>query len=553
MQGKKEFLDKEVVRFRLSERVPPHNLYRRLAELVDWSFLYEETKALYSHTGQPSLDPVVFFKLALVGRLENLVSDRRLVEHCALRLDILLFLGYEVDEELPWHSTVSRTRQLFPAAVFERLFDYVFAQCVARGLVAGERQAVDSAPVKANASLDSVREKQPVGASDPFLAAAGPVSAPPVLTAPAHHLRREAARQAKRRSEPGPLGAQHEKARLLSNKTHYSPTDPDARISIKPGKARALNYLCSLAVDTARGVISHVQADFADSRDSLHLPRLLTGLQRRLRAHELRLRDVLADAGYANGRNYALLEAAHITAWIPVFGQYKPEIVGFAYDQRADAYRCAAGNTLPFHRYHVTADGDWVKLYWAAYRDCQQCPLKPTCVPGAKRKQLTKTIYDAAHRRAWQRQQSRRGQRLRRVRQSTVEPVFGNLLHHYGLRRMNVRGQAGAHKTMLLTAVAYNLKKLLKCRPQLQASLAVALPRPLLAVNGRAWRQSRRANAPTRALAKPLPRKTTTSSDFCNSHAPYNGLFSSFGNLRRNASTLGVDSRCTYSDSGCRR
>ncbi|HEX8330801.1 MAG TPA: hypothetical protein VF629_24935 [Hymenobacter sp.] len=85
MQGKKLFLDQEVVRFRLSERVRPHNLYRRLAELVDWSFLYEETRALYSHTGQPSLDPVVFFQLVLVGRLENLVRDRRLVEHCALR------------------------------------------------------------------------------------------------------------------------------------------------------------------------------------------------------------------------------------------------------------------------------------------------------------------------------------------------------------------------------------------------------------------------------------------------------------------------------------
>ena len=103
MQGKKPFLDKEVIRFRLTERVPPHNLYRRLAELVDWTFLYDETRALYSHTGQPSLDPVVFFKLVLVGRLENLVSDRRLIEHCALLLDILLFLGYEVAEELPWH------------------------------------------------------------------------------------------------------------------------------------------------------------------------------------------------------------------------------------------------------------------------------------------------------------------------------------------------------------------------------------------------------------------------------------------------------------------
>ena len=153
MQGKKRFLDKEVVRFRRSERVPPHNLYRRLAEWADWTFRYQETRRLYSRRGQPSRGPVGFFKLVLVGRLENLVSDRRLVEPCALRRDILWFLGYEVHEEVPWHSTVSRTRQLLPPvlAVFGRLFDHVFAQCVARGLVAGDTQAADAALVKANA------------------------------------------------------------------------------------------------------------------------------------------------------------------------------------------------------------------------------------------------------------------------------------------------------------------------------------------------------------------------------------------------------------------
>ena len=67
-------------------------------------------------------------------------------------------------------------------------------------------------------------------------------------------------------------------------------------------------------------------------------------------------------------------------------------------------------------------------------------------MPGAKRKQLIRTIYDAPYRRAWLRQQTRRGQRMRRVRQGTVEPVFGNLLPHYGLRRMNLCGRAGATK-----------------------------------------------------------------------------------------------------------
>lgn len=101
MQGKKQYLEQPILSFWLSERVPKHNLYRRLDELRDLTFLYDATAALFSHTGQPSLNPVVFFKLLLVGRLENIVSDRRLLEHCALRLDILFFLGYGLDEELP--------------------------------------------------------------------------------------------------------------------------------------------------------------------------------------------------------------------------------------------------------------------------------------------------------------------------------------------------------------------------------------------------------------------------------------------------------------------
>lgn len=74
---------------------------------------------------------------------------------------------------------------------------------------------------------------------------------------------------------------------------------------------------------------------------------------------------------------------------------------------------------------------------------------------------------------------------MRRVRQRTIEPVFGNLLHHYGLRRINVRDQAGAHKSMLLAAIAFNLKKLLRYRPEQSQRLAIALPMPPPPPSGR--------------------------------------------------------------------
>ncbi len=101
MQGRKHDRGTLLTSFQLSSRIPEHNFYRRLKETLDFSFLYEPTKELYGQTGHPSIDPVVFFKFMLIGYLENITSDRKLVEHCSLRMDMLYFLGYNIDEPLP--------------------------------------------------------------------------------------------------------------------------------------------------------------------------------------------------------------------------------------------------------------------------------------------------------------------------------------------------------------------------------------------------------------------------------------------------------------------
>ncbi|MFN4763644.1 transposase [Gillisia sp. Q332] len=161
MQGKKDYQEKLFTSFRLSDRVPKENFYRRLKEALDLDFLYPLTQKFYGESGQKSIDLVVYFKICLVGYLENITSDHGEMDHCAMRLDILYFLGYDVDEELPWHSTISRTRKLFTDDVFEQVFTRIFKLCVEAGLVSGHTQAIDSAPVKANASMDSLELKVP--------------------------------------------------------------------------------------------------------------------------------------------------------------------------------------------------------------------------------------------------------------------------------------------------------------------------------------------------------------------------------------------------------
>jgi transposase len=87
----------------LSNRVPADNIYRKLKETLDLQFLYASTVEYYGKDGQKSIALVVFFKLLLVGYLENQPSDKRIINLSSMRLDILYFIGCDIDEELPWH------------------------------------------------------------------------------------------------------------------------------------------------------------------------------------------------------------------------------------------------------------------------------------------------------------------------------------------------------------------------------------------------------------------------------------------------------------------
>nr|WP_255710118.1 transposase [Pontibacter harenae] len=194
-----------------------------------------------------------------------------------------------------------------------------------------------------------------------------------------------------------------------------------------------------------------------------------------MKANALLMQDLLADAGYSNGSNYYMLEQQGITGWIPVFGKYKPKIEGFPYDRENDRYLCPMGKPLPFMGFDHTMDGRLLKNYWAGPSDCRQCPNKPTCAPRTRCRKITRTAYDGQYQRAHARQNSRRGKQMKKLCQSTVEPVFGSLVQHYGLRKINVLGKSGAHKVMLMAAAAFNLRKYMKFKPTKAVSMATAL------------------------------------------------------------------------------
>ena len=475
MQGKKKYEEKLFTSFRLSDRIPKENFYRRLKEALNLEFLYPLTQKFYGESGQKSIDPVVFFKICLVGYLENITTDRGLMDHCALRLDILYFLGYDVDEELPWHSTISRTRKLFPDDVFEEVFTRVLKLCIDAGLVTGHTQAIDSAPVKANASMDSLELKVPAEDLEEHLSKlrvqssrdrkAKENKAPKEqqeITASKRELQEIKSRN-KRWSENQDMrpGAKNKGSKYTSNKTHYSPTDPDARISVKPGKARKLNYLCNIAVDTRANVITDVQAYHADKKDTKYLQDTVTRLNRRLRREGLIWENVLADAGYSSGENYAYLENKGLISYIPPHGTFKGGPPGFEYFKEGNYWLCPQGKKVTFRKQKME-NGNLKDNYFTTRADCKGCPIKKVCIGKSHEKRINITAYREEYERNIERVKSDRGRYMKGRRQSTVEPVFGTLKEFMGLRKVNTIGIRQANKCMHLAAIAYNLKKYLK-------------------------------------------------------------------------------------------
>jgi len=483
--GKKHYHPKLFTNFNLATRIDANNFYRRLKDTLDLHFLYKNTEQYYGKCGQKSIDPVVFFKICLVGYLENIISDRKLVEHCSLRLDILFFLDHDIDEELPWHSTISRTRKLFPEHVFEQVFNKIFSLCVDKGMVAGHTQTIDSAMIKANASMDSLELKVPQETLNEHLRKVRIMSSAdrtaknnkaPLeqrkITASEKQLKDLKTTQNKwSKDQDHRPGAGNKGSKYTSNKTHYSPTDPDARISVKPGKARKLNFLSQLAVDTAHHVITHIHADFADKKDNQCLEAIVHPLKNRLGDHGMIWQNIAADAGYSSGENYAFLERTGITSYIPPHGTYKGGPENFIFHRQQNYWECPQGKRVTFRK--TKYEKETKKNYYFTRRsDCKNCPIKLACIGKSFEKKISITYYKDQYNRAIERVNSNKGRFMKARRQSTVEPVFGSLINYLGMRKINTIGIRQANKNMLMAAVAYNLKKYLKFERKIAASIA---------------------------------------------------------------------------------
>jgi len=143
-------------RFNLSQRIPKNHILRKISNMVDFDFVYKEVKDQYGYNGNISVPPPVILKLMFLLIFYNVRSERELMSTLPFRLDWLWFLGYDLDDEIPNHSVLSKARTRWGVSTFQCFFERIVSQCVQAGLVDGSKLFLDSSNIQADASNNSV-------------------------------------------------------------------------------------------------------------------------------------------------------------------------------------------------------------------------------------------------------------------------------------------------------------------------------------------------------------------------------------------------------------
>lgn len=457
----------------VEDLVPHDHFYRHLERSLDLAFVRELVVDCYAAGGRPSIDPVVFFKLQLVLFFEGLRSERQLLALAADRLSVRWYLGYDLDEPLPDHSSLTRIRDRYGIEVFRRFFDAIVTQCQQAGLVWGRELYIDATKVHATASLDSVMPRFAVEAHLTELFdtpdVRQPQRDPPAtlhqlpLVLPEATATDLAEVNAARHDWLAEVGQQqrevgHGRYERLSN-WKASRTDPDATLLPAGGGRSHLGYHLHEVVDGGKARI--ILAALVTPSEVMENQPMLDLVWHSCFRWQLWPHQVTGDTTYATGENIRALEEAGIRAYVPLAdwdrtGRYGPS--RFTFDAARDQYACPEGHALT--RYTVK-QAERAVVYHADPATCNACPVKAACTTSDKGR-LIQRSFDAPFVERVQTYQGtapyRKALNKRRV---WIEPLFGEAKQWHGLRRFRLRRLVKVNTEALLIAAGQNIKRLL--------------------------------------------------------------------------------------------
>jgi transposase len=380
--------------------IPKDHPIRRLNRVLDLSFVHEAVRGHYCQdNGRPSIDPEVIIRLFLLQAIEGLGHVRDLMRQVQVNLAYRWFIGYDLDEPLPDHSTLSRALDRFGDDVFNGLFERSIAQCQASDLIEGRVLYLDATTIRADI------DKNRVGKEDS--------------------------------------------------------SDPDARFGRFPEGKILPGYKQQTIVDEKNRVIVGVEVVSADRHESQDALAVIDQAVEHLGSSPAAVCADKAYAGGDSAA--ALEERGiRLVSPPPKAKTYTGDafysIEDFKYEEKRDIFICPAGEVLK--NTGPVKSRPLQYRYRCSVRVCGRCHLKAKCTVARYRQLQVGRHHQALVRlRADSKTESFR--ELYRARAPVVEGIFAESKCWHGLRRAWRRGLTMMRIQSLLIAAVINFKRLI--------------------------------------------------------------------------------------------
>lgn len=433
----------------IEEMIPATHLLRLIDKHIDLNFIRDKVKHLYSHTGRPSIDPEILLRMLLIGYLYGITSERRLCEEVKMHIGYRWFVGLNLEDKIPDHSTFSKNRhaRFSESDVFQKIFDEIINQCIAKGLLTGKHLTVDSTYIKANASFKSLEPIVVDMNSREYI----------------DTLEKENPVEDAAEDKPWEPGEDYpHKGKKISNATYRSKTDPDARLGRKSFRATTeLYHAATYVMDNKSRIIVGADVGRPDKRTDCE--KALQQIQRIKWTYKIKLESLGADKGYAAGEFIHNLGTEKIQPHIPIVDYRRHNGVGiytikeFHHDKQKDIFICPEGKELKYWGIHKHSRQH---VYRARKKDCSICLKKAECTRDTSRS-VSYHIYEDSIEKARQLNKTTEYRISQRMRKK-IEELFGEAKEFMGLRQAKFRRRRFVREQVLMTATVQNIKRIVK-------------------------------------------------------------------------------------------
>jgi len=355
----------------LEKRVRKDHPLRKVHQMIDFNFIYQEVKDTYGSKGNVSVPPPVILKMMFLLFFYDVRSERELMATLPERLDWLWFLGYGIEDEVPHHSVLSKARARWGVEAFKSFFERIVWQCVEAGLVDGKKMFVDASLIQADASNNSVVDTEKLQS----------------------YLSQSFKRLEDRLDEIKAA------KKTPADHRHISTTDPDASVTRQGSDKAKLRYKTHRAVDEKQEIITATKVTPGSVDDGHVLENMIDAHERNT---QQKVETAVGDSKYGTIENFLLCQDRKIKAHMPSVekthrgtgrqkGIFPKE--AFSYDPETDTFLCPAGEILRRRNYNKKRKH---YEYKASAKTCLQCELRNRCTQSKHGRSLKRHIRQEA-------------------------------------------------------------------------------------------------------------------------------------------------------------